>query len=157
MNYIGPKFGKNIDLAKMQGSPDRELRLVVDWDQRTVDVESRLKDDRTWTVAEHYDHCWSISFPVLTTEDFRSMLAELMPIFDVVCDEYHWYYTQIPRVERIIEDAQNTEPGGLWSAWDWFQAAPPTTKEELQDCLAEASSDGVWLYDLEDYIEQEMG
>jgi hypothetical protein len=171
MNYIGPKIERDIELAKLQGTPEHELRLCVDWDQRTVDVESRLVSDGAHTVVEHYDHSWSITIPLLTADDYHAMLEAVRLICDEVCDAYpggsrgeqckwedmDWYHTQLHRAERVVEDAPVTAPGGLWSAFDWFQAAPPATKEELQDCLAEASSDGVWLYDLEDYIEQEMG
>lgn len=182
MKLITPEYPARTDLIipdyPLQFPRMRSVYLVVDWDFKTVAIESRNYTIDGTPIGEWIGRIWTFKLPSLIdaveicgfiTEEILPRLEQIEAQYDTKWDGHNWVpdwkgskHERIrERVAELLEDAPLLDHGGLYSAEDWYQLEHPgvtadTTDFELEEMIPlleiDAAMDNVILEGLKEYL-----
>ena len=182
MKLTTTEFENRTDLieANYPGQNPRMMSvyMLVDWDEKTVEVETRNYQIGGTPLNEWLGRIWSFTLPspvdALEIRDY--ITEEIIPVLEQVEDKYDtqwdgsnwvpdWGEVEIDdiryQVKQLVDGAPTLDEGGLWDAGEWFQNSQPlvtaaTTDAELKELAAElemyARGENVILDGLEKYL-----
>ena len=176
--YIGPEITTDYAMAELCDSPEWHCELCIDWENRTIDLDSVHSSSNSWTVREHHGHENTYRVEMMVADEFAAMIKALIPLVNTVADAYdsEWdgsnhvaTFDGIDKdgltheIEIKIESARYMAVGGIWDAGQYCEADPPevaadASSEWIETKAVEIQSDahdnGIHLHDIEEYLSE---